>query len=173
MAFLTDLEFMKDFITGNRVPIVGSEFNRQKVEQYLVEVLGYEKSAVEVDRRLEFTAAGEPWMATLDLVVYSGAAPVMVIKCAAGSLGSREKEAASAARIAFDRPVPLAVVSDGDTALLFDTLTRKQIGQGLAAIPTPAQAHGMVATPLEPLDARDMERARIVFRSYDSMNINK
>jgi hypothetical protein len=173
MAFLTDLEFMKDFITGNNIPIVGSELNRQKMEQYLVAVLGYEKSAVEVSRTLEFTAAGEPWKSKLDLVVYAGETPVMVIKCAAGSLGSREKEAVAAARIAFDAPVPLAVVTDGDTALVFNTLTRKQIGEGLHAIPTPAQAADLATTSTEPLDAKNMERARIVFRSYDSMNINK
>lgn len=173
MAFLTDLEFMKDYITGNNIPIVGSELNRQKLEQYLVEVLGYDKSAVEVSRKLEFTAAGEPWTSTLDLVVYAGETPVMVIKCAAGSLGSREKEAVAAARIAFDAPVPIAVVSDGDTALVFNTLTRKQIGEGLNAIPSPAQASELAATPTEPLDDRNMERARIVFRSYDSMNVNR
>jgi len=173
MAFLSDLEFMKDFITGNNVPIVGSELNRQKLEQYLVEVLGYEKSAVEVGRELEFTAAGEPWKAKLDLVVYSGETPVMVIKCAAGSLGSREKEVASAARIAFDTPVPLAVVSDGDTALIFDTMSRKQIGEGLGSIPNPTRAAELATTPKEPLDDRNMERARIVFRSYDSMNVNR
>ncbi|WP_300666982.1 type I restriction enzyme HsdR N-terminal domain-containing protein [Desulfoluna sp.] len=173
MAFLTDLEFMKDFITGNRVPIVGAELNRQQVEQYLVEVLGYEKSAVEVDRTLAFTAAGDPWTSKLDLVVSVGETPIMVIKCAAGSLGSREKEAVSAARIAFDAPVPVAVVSDGSTALVFDTLTRKQIGEGLNAIPTPARATELAATPAEPLDAKNMDRARIVFRSYDSMNVNK
>ncbi|VFQ43576.1 type I restriction enzyme HsdR N-terminal domain-containing protein [Desulfoluna butyratoxydans] len=173
MAFLTDLEFMKDFITGNRVPLVGAELNRQQVEQYLVEVLGYEKDAVEVDRKLEFIAAGEPWKTKLDLVVRVGETPVMVIKCAAGSLGSREKEAVSAARIAFDVPVPLAVVSDGNTALVFDTLTRKQVGEGLSAIPTPARAAEIAAAPSEPLAPKELDRARIVFRSYDSMNINR
>ena len=173
MAFLSDLEFMKDFITGNNVPIVGSELNRQKLEQYLVEVLGYEKSAVEVDRKLEFIASGEPWTSKVDLVVYAKGIPAMVIKCAAGSLGSREKEAAAAARIAFDTPVPLAVVSDGDTALVFNTLTRKQVGEGLRAIPHPQKAAELVAHTHEPLDAKNLERARIVFRSYDAMNINR
>lgn len=172
MAFLTDLEFIKDYITGNNVPIVGSEFNRQQVEQYLVEVLGYAKGAVAVDRPLAFTAAGEPWKAKLDLVVYSGETPVMVIKCAAGSLGSREKEAVAAARIAFDTPVPLAVVTDGDTAFVYDALTGKLIGEGLSAIPTPSRAAGLTA-PTEPLDAARLERARLVFRSYDVMNINR
>ena len=172
MAFLTDLEFIKDYITGKKVPVVGSEFNRQEVEQYLVEVLGWEKSDVEVDRKVEFTAAGEPWSSKVDLVVSLKGSPVMLIKCAAGSLGSREKEAVSAARIACELPIPLSVVSDGNTAIVMNTLTGKKIAEGISAIPTPQKA-AELAVPTEPLTEKNLERARIVFRSYDSMNINK
>ena len=172
MAFLTDLEFIRDYITGKKVPVVGSEFNRQEVEQYLVEVLGWEKSDVEVDRRVEFEAAGEPWRSKVDLVVSLKGEPVMLIKCAAGSLGSREKEAVAAARIACDRPIALSVVSDGKTAVVIDTLSGKKIAEGLLAIPTPEKASSIVL-PSEPLPEKNLERARLVFRSYDAMNVNR
>jgi hypothetical protein len=97
----------------------------------------------------------------------------MVIKCAAGSLGSREREVLSAARLLVDYQIPLAVVSDGRTALVFDTLTRKKRGEGMDAIPPRRELVHMARDfTFSPLAPEQRKREKLIFRTYDSMNVN-
>ena len=122
-----------DFVTGQAIPNVGAEENRQAVERYLVDVKGYSKNDIEADVKLDMTVAGKPYSSQVDLVVTAGAAKkrIMAFKCAAGSLGSREREIVAAARLLDDYQIPLAVVSDGKTAIVLDTISGKKIGEGL------------------------------------------
>ena len=111
-----------DFVTGREVPNVGAEENRQAVEKLLVEDKGSLKEEIKVDGDIDITVGGEPYQSQVDLVVGvdGGTMPFMVIKCAAGSLGSREREIVAAARLLDEYQVPCAVVSDGKTAAVLD-----------------------------------------------------
>lgn len=166
-------DIIKDYVTGESIPDVGAEANRQAVERLLVEEKGYSPSDIAVGMPVSFVAAGEEYCSEVDLVVFSGKKPFMVIKCAAGSLDSRKTEAVAAARILFDKVVPYSAASDGQTALIFDSVTAKQIGEGLAALPDAQKAREMLKTA-EPtsLPEKRLEKERIIFRSYDSMNVN-
>ena len=121
------------------------------------------------------TIAGEPYRSQVDLVVRvdDGRQPVMVIKCAAGSLGSREREIVAAARLLEDAPVPLAVVSDGQTAIVLDAASGKKTAEGLAAIPS-KQAAIRLLESYRPVRwaAERLEREKLIFRTYDKENVN-
>jgi len=109
----------------------------------------------------------------VDLVVSIGDCPVIAIKCAAGSLGSREREIISAARLFGKTPLPVAVVSDGNTAVVLDVMTGKNSGDGLNAIPDRGAATALADKGPLPAIAEDrLVREKLIFRSYDSMNIN-
>ncbi len=163
-----------DFVTGKPVLDVGAEANRQAVEKYLVNEKGYERKDIQVDMDLFLDVSGGPYRTKLDLVVFVDGNMFMVIKCAAGSLGSREREVVYAARIAGERPIPLAVASDGHTALVFNAITRKLIGEGLDAIPSPQTARQMIAEmKADVLPADRREKEKIIFRSYDILNVNR
>ena len=167
-------EWVTDFITGKKVPDVGAEANRQAVERYLVENKGYRVGDIEVDAPIELNIGGKAYSSTVDLVVSVAGRRYMVIKCAPGSLGSREREAVSAARL-LDKTyqIPLAVVSDGETATVLDTMTGKKIDKGLAALPSKAAAEKRSAeTVFQVLAEGRCEREKLIFRSYDSMNVN-
>ena len=164
---------LTDYLTGQTIPDVGAEANRQAVARFLVARQGYTKSDIEVDVPIEMEIAGETYASLVDLAVKIDNQYLIVIKCAAGSLGSREREVLAAARLLVGYQIPLAVVSDGHTALVFDTLTGKRQGQGLDAIPSRqdlvAYARKHPPTPLAP---ERRQREQLIFRSYDSMNVN-
>ena len=163
-----------DFLTGYLIPAVGAEENRQAVLKYLVEEKGYAKGDLATDVPISVTAAGEAYASTVDVVVRVEGAAIFVVKCAAGSLGSREREAVSAARLLAETPLPLAVVSDGRKATLLDTVTGKSLGEGLGAIPDPDTARSYLSDhPMKPLDDKRREREGLIFRSYDLMNVNR
>ena len=164
-----------DYLTGREIPNIGAEENRQAVAQYLVKDRGYLKTDILADVRIDMTVAGEPYHSQIDLVVRvnDDRQPIMVIKCAAGSLGSREREIIAAARLLEDDPIPLAVVSDGKTAIVLDAVTGKKTAEGMPAIPSKQQAVTCLETyrPVR-LAADRLEREKFIFRTYDRENVN-
>jgi len=164
-----------DFITGREVPNVGAEENRQAVERVLVEDKGYLKEDIQVDVDIAITVAGEPYSSQVDLAVSAdgGKTRFMVIKCAAGSLGSREREIVAAARLLDEYQIPCAVVSDGQTAIVLDTISGKKIGDGLDVIPTRQEALARLKSfKPEGFPGDRREREKLIFRTYDLENVN-
>ena len=100
-----------DFITGRQIPNIGAEENRQVVERFLVEQKGYAREDIEVDAAITLCIHGEVYRSLLDLVVTVDSRRVIAIKCAAGSLGSREREILAAARVLGPYQIPLSAVS--------------------------------------------------------------
>jgi hypothetical protein len=65
------------------------------------------------------------------------------------------------------------VVSDGQTATMLDTMTGKKIDQGLASLPSREMAEKRsVEAVFQVLAENRCEREKLIFRSYDSMNVN-
>ena len=165
--------FITDFVTGEKIPDVGAEANRQAIERILVTEKGYAKEDIEVDAPIEVTIGHEPYRSSVDLVVSVHGKRYMAIKCAPGSLGSREREIVSAARLLDEYQIPVSVVSDGKTAMVLDTVSGKKIGEGLDAIPSKtALQETAKSLKLEPVAEKRLEREKLIFRSYDSMNVN-
>ncbi len=164
-----------DFITGEKIPNVGAEENRQMVERFLVNEKGYSKADIAVDVDIEISVAGETYCSQIDLVVSvdAGITPFMAIKCAAASLGSREREILAAARLLCENQLPFSVVSDGKTAILLDTISGRKLGEGLNTIPSKDEAREKLKTMEQVSFPKEkLEREKLIFRSYDSMNVN-
>ena len=162
-----------DFVTGEKIPDVGAEANRQTVERVLIAEKGYTKKDIEVDAPLEVTIGNESYCSSVDLVVSVDSTRYMAIKCAPGSLGSREREIVSAARLLDEYQIPVSVVSDGKTAMVLDTVSGEKIGEGLDAIPSKkALQETAKSLKLQPVAEKRLEREKLIFRSYDSMNVN-
>ncbi len=166
-------DMLTDFVTGKEVPNIGAEENRQQVEHFLVETKGYSKDDIEVDADLVFTIGEEEIRSNVDLVVRVQGKRFMVLRCVPGSLGSRQRETLAAARLLDAYQIPFSVVTDGKNAELLNTITGEAIDQGMGAIPSKEQAIEQVGRlELQPFPEDKVERERIIFRSYDEMNIN-
>lgn len=173
---LKPYDMIADFVSGEEVPNIGAEENRQALERFLVREKGFDKKDISVDVEIAMTVAGEAYQSQVDLIISidAGTPAFMAIKCAAGSLGSREREILAAARL-FDEnyQIPISVVSDGKTAIVLDTVSGKKIAEGLAAIPSKKEAIEMLKSiELLPFPRERRERERLIFRTYDSQNVN-
>lgn len=172
-AMESNPDIIIDFVTGRAVPNVGAEANRQRVERFLVEKKGYSREEVIVDAPIQVEIDGQVYHSAVDLVIQIDKRPLIAIKCAAGSLGSREREIIGAARLLGPLPLPLAVVSDGDSAMVLDVASGKKKGEGLGAIPGRTEAIELAQMPLPPpIDPKRLWREKLIFRSYDAMNVN-
>ena len=168
-------KMITDFATGKSVPNVGAEENRQAVERFLIEKKGYSKNDIDVDVDINLTIAEEPYHSQVDLVISvdGGLTKIMAVKCAAGSLGSREREILAAARLLEEYQIPFAVVSDGHSAIVLKTVDGKKLGEGLAMIPSKKDALEMLKSLRRiPLPKDRLEREKLIFRTYDIMNVN-
>jgi hypothetical protein len=164
-----------DYITGKEVPNIGAEENRQAVERFLVQEKGYLKEDIKVDVDIEMTLAGDLYRSQIDLVVTvdGGKTRFMAVKCAAGSLGSREREIVAAARLLEEYQVPFSMVSDGKTAILLNTFSGKKVGEGLDAIPAKDEAlEKLKSLERIPFPKERLEREKLIFHTYDSANVN-
>ena len=164
-----------DYLTGRQIPNIGAEENRQAVVQFLVEVKGFSKEDITADVPIEMKVAGKPYRSQVDLVVSAGPAGrrIMAFKCAAGSLGSREREILAAARLLDEYQIPLAIVSDGKTAIVLDSISGKKIGEGMDAVPAKdAVVNNLDTYRFAELPPERREREKLIFRTYDSDNVN-
>ncbi len=86
-------DMLTDYVTGQEIPNIGAEENRQRVERFLVETKGYKKDDIEVDADLRFSIGDEEVHSNVDLVVRIQEKRFMVLRCVPGSgflmIGSR------------------------------------------------------------------------------------
>ena len=166
-------ELLTDYVTGKETPNIGAEENRQRVERFLVETKGYKKDDIEVDTDIRFFIGDEEIRSNVDLVVRIQEKRFMVLRCVPGSLVSRQRETLAAARLLDAYQIPFSVVTDGEDAQLLETATGNVLAQGLDAIPSREEAiQRMKETKYEPFPQEKLERVKIIFRSYDEMNVN-
>ncbi|MCU0538646.1 MAG: type I restriction enzyme HsdR N-terminal domain-containing protein [Desulfobacterales bacterium] len=170
-APLKPYETLVDFVTGKPVPNIGAEENRQAVERLLVEQKGFDRGEIEVEVPIAMEIGGETYRSAVDLVVKVAGRRVMALRCAAGSLGSCEREILAAARLLDTHQIPFAVVSDGKSALVLDTVSGRLLGEGLTAIPTRAETRSRSIEPT-PLPGERRLREELIFRTYDRERVN-
>ncbi|NNF99040.1 MAG: hypothetical protein HKM93_06655 [Desulfobacteraceae bacterium] len=167
-------DHITDYISGVQLPDTGAEANRQAVEKALVERKGYQKSDIRVNIPLTIDIAGENYTSTVDLVAGIGTAAILAVKCVAGSLGACEREILAAARLVRNPPLPLAAVSNGPNIVVLDTATGKIIGRDWNDLPDRNAARKMLEShPPTPLTTHRTEKEKLIFRTYDSVYVNR
>ena len=155
------------------MPNIGAEENRQALEKFLINEKGFLKEDIEVDANIELTIGDEAYRSQIDLVVSIDGKRFMAIKCAAGSLNSREREILSASRVLEAYPLAVSVVSDGETAIVMDTVSGEKRGEGLKAVPSKEEARILLSTAdYIPLPEARIEKEKLIFRAYDLLNVN-
>jgi hypothetical protein len=168
------VETITDFVTGKPIPNTGAEENRQAVERFLVDEKEFDKQDITVNAPIAFEIDKESYESAIDLVVCVNGVAVMAVKCAAGALGSREREILAAARLYGTYQIPISVVSDGKTAVVLDTASGTLTGEGMTAIPSKTELTALVSTiSFTSVRPDRQEREKLIFRSYDSMNVNR
>jgi hypothetical protein len=165
---------LTDFVTGRLVPNIGAEENRQLLERYLVERKGYAREGIEVDVPIEMVIAGVRYRSAVDLVAGVGGRRLVAFRCAAGSIGSYEREILAAARLLNDYQIPWAVASDGRDAVVLDTASGRRFGAGLEAIPARAELEAQLPVlEFKPLPPDRRQREQLIYRTYDCERVNR
>src|SRR5574341_103111 len=143
---------------------------RKLVEYLLLEKKGYSREDVLKGAAFEVTLGQETVWSSVDFIVSVEGRKAMIIKCAAGSLDSRPRQAVAAARVIASPPVPIAVVADPETALVVDTASGKATGEGFGAIPIKEQLLRILSGPeTKPLSPERLEKEKRVLLAFDAI----
>ena len=124
--------------------------------------MGYSPQSISVDATRTLGPEQDSLRVLADLLVHSKGRPALLLRCARGSLVTREKEALAAARLIAPHLTPLTVVTNGEDAELLDTADGKVLATGLTAIPAPGQLARMMTKrpPQEPTAQQVTQAAR-------------
>lgn len=159
-------EPIRDLISGRMLPDREDEPVRQAAEARLLE-LGYAPDQVAVEFWREVQTAEGPLSVRADLLVSLAGEPALLIRCARGSLVSREREAVAAARLIRRPWVPLCAVYNGEDGELIATADGKVLSAGPEALPGPAELADLAARhPARAATERELTQAARIYRAY-------
>lgn len=105
---------------------------RRIIEQ--LERLGWRSLRVSKDLVFSVETGGEPLELAVDLLVYDGGRPVLLVECVAGHLAVRERAAVSKARLLPGGPAPLVMVANEADAVVVEVERGKEIAFGVDAL---------------------------------------
>jgi hypothetical protein len=143
---------------------------RKMVEYLLLEKKGYGPEDVLKGAAFGMKLGEETVRSSVDFIVSVDGRKAMIIKCAAGSLDSRQRQAVAAARVIASPPVPVAVVADPENAEVLDVVTGKVIGEGFGAIPLKEQLlHILSETEPKPLSPERIEKEKRILLAFDAI----
>jgi hypothetical protein len=139
-------------------------------ESMLLEEKGYAPADVRKNVVFQVELGEETATSFVDFLVSVDNRNAMVVKCAAGSLSSRERHVVAAARVIGDTPAPVAVVMDPMSAVVLDGVTGKVLGEGFEAIPTKARLVAMLSErEIKPFPQEKIEREKRVLLAFDAI----
>src|SRR5574340_451401 len=145
---------------------------RNMIGYLLREKKGYAAEDIRKGLAFEVQLGAETAWSSADFLVSLNGKMAMIIKCAAGSLDSRERQAVAAARVIASPPLPVAVVADPVHAEVLDVATGKVIGEGFGAIPTKEQLTAIVTDKaMQPLDPKRLEKEKRILLAFDSIKV--
>ncbi|MGO9014374.1 MAG: type I restriction enzyme HsdR N-terminal domain-containing protein [Dissulfurispiraceae bacterium] len=159
-----------DYITGRLFPDTDDERIRQKIERLLIDKKGYSRQDIEVDRDFEIVIEEEVYRPKTDLIVSVEGKRFMLMRCARGSLVSRETEVVSCARILDDYQIPFAVVTNGEDAEVLETVSGEVIGNGLESIPSKEKSlEAVKQIEFKKLQEKRIEKEKRIFLAFEAI----
>jgi hypothetical protein len=141
---------------------------RTMIEYLLLEKKGYAPGDIRKSVSFEVRLGQETAHSCVDFLVSLDKRNAIIIKCAAGSLTSRERQVVAAARVLDSPPVPFAVVADPVNAEVLEVATGKVIGEGFGAIPLRDQLVTLLANAeSKVLSPERIEKEKRILLAFD------
>jgi hypothetical protein len=141
--------------------------SRRTVEYLLREKKGYLHDEIRKDVVFEVALGQETFSSSVDFLVSREGRTAMIIKCSAGSLDSRERQAVAAARLLG---APIAVVADPVTAEVLDARSGTVMGEGFGAIPVREQLSALLAErEMKELTPDRLEKEKRILLAFDAI----
>lgn len=131
---------LTDFLSGRTIADTLDERYHQKLARYLVNTLGYPKDGIVQKKEVVIRTGDQAARIVVDFLVGNGSRVDMMVKYAPGSLVTRRLSNLALSRIIEPAYIPVVVTTNGEDAEVICGLTGKVLGEGIRAVPGPADA---------------------------------
>lgn len=152
-----------------------TEAVREEMLRFLTEHRGYSPEDIERDRKFTISVTGCEESVSTDFIIRLGGRRLMAIKCAAGSVDTRERHITAFARVVDDYQIPFCLVTDGENTRLIDTLTGKVVSEDISAVPSKeealSQVEDMEFSPCPPEKLEKLKRILLAFETVRCPNV--
>jgi hypothetical protein len=113
-----------------------TEAVREEMLKFLTEHRGYSPEDIEKDRAFTISVSGGENAVSTDFIISLKGRRFMAVKCAAGSVDSRERHITAFSRVVDEYQIPLCLVTDGEDTRLIDTITAKTVSEDIFSVPS-------------------------------------
>lgn len=143
---------------------------KQDVEKFLLDKKGYSKDEIETDKEFDVVIGNEICKSKADIIISIDGGRLILIKCSAGALVSRERQALACARVLDSYQIPFAVVTDGKDATMLNTVTGEVISEGLEKIPSKDGLKKIMGQiEFKELAANRVEKEKRILLAFDAI----
>ena len=143
---------------------------REFIERFLLEEKGYSREDIETGIVLNIELGESAAAPVLDIVVRLKDKRLIAVKCAPGSVVSREMETLAMARILDDYQIPFCAVTNGREGEFLDTASGRVIGTSLRDIPSKGEILGRFGTlEFKPIPPKKVEQAKKVLLAAETI----
>ncbi|MCX7913549.1 MAG: type I restriction enzyme HsdR N-terminal domain-containing protein [Thermodesulfovibrionales bacterium] len=147
--------------------------NEDKIKQKVLSILlvqkGYLQEEILVDKEFEILVDGKFHKLTVDILIQLQNIIFMVVRCARGSLVTRQREVLSWARIIDKYQVPFSVVTNGQDAEIIDSANGEVIAYGLDSLPSKLEAlESLKKIEFKRLSEERIEKEKRIFLAFDA-----
>ncbi len=157
-----------DFITGETLTDTHDERYRQILARYLVQSKGYARHEVVPRCWVTVHCNAEVAQVLIDFKVLISSRVAMIVKYGPGSIVTRYQPALAATCLVAPWRVPVAVVTNGQSADVLDAQTGALMGQGLDAIPGRQQlAKWLTTRPAVCVEPARRQMAERILYAYE------
>lgn len=164
----------RDFLTGRMIDDTHDERYRQMLARRLVDVCGFAKEEITAGYRYQFAIGDRCAEIGVDFLITLAERICMMVKYGPGSLVTRHQPALAAARVLAPYPIPVVVVTNGETADVLQGETGRVIATGLDGIPSRSDlsdlATGSGTDPIDPQRVMMAHRILYAFEIHGSCN---
>ena len=156
---------LEDYLTGQTLPDTHDERIIQKISRFLIEKKGYSKNEVITRKKISLKIGEKTGTVTVHFIIQINKISFAVIMYGPGSIVTRQRPTIAAARLIEDYMIPFSMITNGEEAILMDTMSGKVIGKELDSMPSQKQALTLLkdirSAPL-PKERREKEQ-RILY----------
>ena len=144
---------------------------RRAMLDFLINSKGYLTDDIEIDAKFEISAGNRTEAVSTDFIIKLAGVRFMAVKCAPSTLGSRERHILSFCRVVDSYQIPYCLITDGEKAIMLDTLTGKTMSEDFALIPSRTEALEKIkGIKLEKYPDNRLEREKLILLAYQCAN---
>jgi hypothetical protein len=147
-----------------------TEAVREEMLRFLIEHKGYGPEDIEKDRKFRVRVSGCEDDVSMDYIISVGGRRLMAVKCASGSVDSRERHITAFSRVVDEYQIPFCLVTDGENTRLIDTITGKIISEDILSVPTKEDALKQIKDiKFPPYSPERLEREKRILLAFETV----